>query len=104
MKPIHSTRSQQGNVLLTTMIFGGIACFMLVSCLALLQTRSAYPTRSLAWYSATPILEAGIEEAFTHLRDDIANLNANGSANGSGGTYTKRRAFSTNRSCLVTFP
>jgi hypothetical protein len=99
---LSSTRAQRGSVLLMTLVFGGISCLMLISCLTLVQTRSIYPTRSLAWNSAIPLLEGGIEEAFTHMTDDKANLTANGWASASGGTFQKRRDFTGGSYCIVT--
>ena len=40
---------------------------------ALLDAEEA-TMRALAWNSAMPVLEAGIEEALTHLHDDKGNL------------------------------
>jgi hypothetical protein len=57
--------------------------------------------RSFSWNSGIPVLEAGIEEAFTHLRDDSGNLTANGWGT-TNSTYTRRRDFSDGSYCLIT--
>jgi hypothetical protein len=53
-----------------TMIFGGIVGLVLLSYLQLIQARTKVRARSLAWNEAIPVLESGIEEAFTHLQTD----------------------------------
>jgi hypothetical protein len=61
--------------------------------------------RTHDWNKAIPVAEAGIEEAFTHLKDDVANLETNGwSSKQFDGkpAYTKRRDFTSDGShCLV---
>jgi hypothetical protein len=50
---------------------------ILVSYLQLVQGRTKIRARSQAWNTAIPVLEGGIEEAFTHLQDDKATMTAN---------------------------
>ena len=49
-------------------LIGGV----LGSYLLLIGNRNQSSMRALAWYSAIPVLEAGIEEAVAHLHDDKA--------------------------------
>ena len=88
-KALHlaSAQSQRGSVLVTALVFGAIAGIMLVACLQLIESRRVSVMRSHAWNSAIPVLEAGIEEAFTHLKVDNSDLTAN------GWTRTSPRAF-----------
>ena len=59
--------------LLTALIIG----FALASYLSLVSSQNISTMRSLAWNSAVPILEAGVEEALTHLKyRGITNLSA----------------------------
>ena len=102
---LSSTRSQRGNVLGVTLMFGAIVGVVLLGCLKLIQTRSLTTMRSLAWNSAIPVLEAGIEEAFTHLRKDSTLMTANGwtSVVTNGNTvYQKRRDLPGGSYCHVT--
>ncbi len=89
-------KSERGSVLVvalfTCLVLGVAVC----SYVALLESRLKITYRSTAWNSAVPVLEAGIEEAMTHLKDDPNNPTANGWASGSlsGQTvYTKQRTF-----------
>jgi hypothetical protein len=59
--------------LLTALIIG----FALASYLSLVSSQNVSTMRSLAWNSAVPMLEAGVEEALTHLHyRGITNLNS----------------------------
>jgi len=59
--------------LLTALIIG----FALASYLSLVSSQNISTMRSLAWNSAVPILEAGVEDALTHLKyHGITNLSA----------------------------
>src|SRR5258708_25977300 len=55
-----------------------VLVIVLGSYLTLLASRNRITMRSQAWNEAVPVLEAGIEEAFTHLYDDTGSLTANG--------------------------
>jgi hypothetical protein len=69
-------RSESGNALIIAFVFAGVVGIILASYLGLVQSRNLVRARSFAWNSAIPVLEGGIEEAFTHLNDD-AVLTAN---------------------------
>ncbi len=100
-----STRSQRGSALIMTLVFGVIVGIVLASYLSLLQSRMLVRARSFAWNTAVPVLEAGIEEAFTHLHNDSPGLTANvwlrSGPNGNR-VYKKRRDFSNGSYCLMT--
>src|SRR5438552_9524950 len=83
---------EHGNVLASTLVFGVVVLIILGSYLKLIQNRSLNRARSLAWNTAIPVAEAGVEEAFTHLHDDT-NLTANGWGSVTNGntTYQKTR-------------
>jgi hypothetical protein len=60
--------------------------------------------RSLAWNSAMPVVEAGIEEAFSHLQrnsNSLGNLWTVATINGQT-VYQKQRNFDDGSYCLVT--
>jgi len=88
-------RQEDGNILLVTLVTCLIIGFSLASYLTLVSFQNYSTMRSLAWNSALPIMEAGVEEALTHLHHaGLTNLSANGwtFVNGEfGGTYAKTR-------------
>ena len=80
-----------------TMVFCGVVGVVLLSYLVLMQSRTNVRARSQAWNTALPVAEAGVEEAFTHLRRDTAAFVSNGWTNEviAGQTaFSKRRQFS----------
>jgi hypothetical protein len=92
----HLPRAPHGNVLIMTLIFSGIVALTVAGYLSLAKSRSLMRARSLAWNTAIPVLEAGIEEGFTHLKDDSAAPTANGWTSGTVGgqpVLTKSRTF-----------
>ena len=70
---------------------------VLASYLLLLSSRYKVTVRSQGWNAAVPVMEAGIEEAMTHVHNDLNNPSANGwtPAVLSGlQVYWKQRTFS----------
>src|SRR3954452_5912226 len=77
----------QANILLVALCITGIAGLTLASFLKLTTGQSAAVTRSQDWNATIPIVEAGIEEAMTHLNDnctytDIQHASTNWAADG----------------------
>src|SRR6266567_3675712 len=70
------SRSEHGSALLIALVFGAVVAIVLASYLGLVQSRNLARARAFAWNAAIPVMEAGIEEAFTHLEDD-STLTAN---------------------------
>ena len=71
---------------------------VLASVLKLASARNVMTVRSLDWNQAIPVLEAGVEEAMTHIYDDTS-ASANGWTARTVGTngnivYSKQRTFS----------
>ena len=56
-----------GNVLLISLVVSGSLGFVLAGYLTLVGGQNQATIRSLAWNSAIPIAESGIEEALTQL-------------------------------------
>ena len=67
-----------GNVLIITLVFFGIVALTTAGYLSLAKSRALIRARSEAWNTALPVLEAGLEEGFTHLHDDSNAPTANG--------------------------
>src|SRR6266446_1459167 len=70
-------RAQAGSTLVATVIISALIGTVLCSYLALIANRNQAAMRALAWNSAMPVLEAGIEEALTHLNRDSSNPTTN---------------------------
>ena len=105
--PRQSRRSESGSSLIVTLVIGTFIIVILMSYLQLLEGRTITRTRSLAWNSAVPILEAGIEEACTQLNEYSlisSTLACNGWSNSvvnSHNLYSKTRTFSDGSYCSV---
>jgi len=69
--------SSAGNVLLVSLVLTGSMGFVLAGYLTLVGGQNQATIRSLAWNSAVPIAESGIEEALTQLHANDTNLVAN---------------------------
>jgi hypothetical protein len=75
MKIIRFKLNQKGGfALILTILITGLVGLMLVAYLSLLTSQNQAVTRSQAWNSAMPLIEAGLEDGLTHL-------NAHGSTN-----------------------
>lgn len=101
---IKSSKGQQGNTLMLTLVLSLAIGTVLASYLGLIGSRYKVTKRSQSWNSAIPVLESGIEEALTHLQDDLNNAGANGWTLGvlSGQqVYSKQRTFADGSYFLV---
>ena len=73
----HNQRCADGNVLVVSLVISGFLGFVLAGYLTLVAGQNNATMRSLAWGSAMPIAEAGIEEAMTQINANGTNLVAN---------------------------
>jgi len=81
--------------MIITLLIAIVIGISLASYLALISHQNRSVMRSLAWNSAMPVLESGIEEALTQLHfNGITNLSANSWSLVAGGDYYKKRVFS----------
>jgi hypothetical protein len=90
-----SKKREEGSVLVTTLIVCVVIGTLLASYLLLMSSRYKLTVRSKCWNAAMPVLEAGLEEALTHLHDD-PSPSANGwtpATVGGQPVYTKQRYF-----------
>src|SRR5688572_32800454 len=71
-------RREQGSILLVIVIACLVIATVLASYLLLISNRYGVIMRSMDWNAAMPVLEAGIEEALTHLQYDTNNPNGSG--------------------------
>src|SRR5579859_2315054 len=94
-------RQEQGNVIVVSLLVAGIVGYLLASYLSLVSGQNLATARSQSWNSCIPVLEAGIEEALTHLQyaTVLTNLGAgttNLASDGwvlSGTNFVKQRDF-----------
>lgn len=92
MKPVPRP-SACGSALLVVLITTGIIGMALASYLALISQQNLSVMRSQSWNSAMPLLEAGVEEALTHVNvNAITNLGVDNWAL-SGNTYVRKRTM-----------
>jgi hypothetical protein len=68
---------QQGGTLVITLVCSVLIGSALCSHLVLVAHRNITVMRGTAWNTAIPVLEAGIEEALTHLQSDSNNPTGN---------------------------
>jgi hypothetical protein len=91
-----SKKREQGSILVVTLFTGLTIGIVLASFLTLISSRYTLTARSMDWNAAMPVLEAGLEEALTHLHDDPNSPSANGWTPGTIvglPVYTKERHF-----------
>ncbi|HEU0008648.1 MAG TPA: hypothetical protein VFT34_02420 [Verrucomicrobiae bacterium] len=95
MKTIPSTPSaKQGHILMLTIIVVALVSFILVAYLTLVQSQNTAVMRSQAWNSSVPIIEAGIEDALTHLNTHgWTNIECDGWTRVSGNKYQITRSI-----------
>lgn len=75
MKILNSTSGgSRGSALFIALIVTGLVGFVLAAYLSLLGAQNATTMRSQAWNATIPVIEAGVEDALTHL-------NAHGTSN-----------------------
>jgi hypothetical protein len=88
-------KEQAGSALLMALLVALILSTTLGSYLYLVVNERTLAARSLAWNSAIPVAEAGVEEALTQLYySGTNNLATNGWSRGNDGMYHKTRALS----------
>lgn len=85
---------ESGGAMLMSLLISIIIGIAMASYLGLVSQQNRSVMRSLAWNSAMPVLESGVEEALTQLHfNGITNLSANGWTLIVGGGYFKSRAL-----------
>ena len=67
MKITSKLNPARGNTLVLTLVITAVAGLMLVAYLQMVKSQHYNTSRSQAWNSAVPVIEAGIEDALTHL-------------------------------------
>jgi Tfp pilus assembly protein PilX len=73
------TGNQQGGALIMVLVITTLIGSVLVAYLSMLKSQNLYATRSLAWNTAMPMAEAGIEEALAHINySGTTNLSSDG--------------------------
>lgn len=93
---LNSARCNQGNTLITVIIFTGVLSILMVSYLTMAKNSITLTARSMVWNDALPVAEAGIEEAAAAIQavPSSQSLSATLQTNGwtaSGNVLTKTR-------------
>src|SRR6185436_14109584 len=88
-------RSSAGHVAGSTLLMGvmvtALVSFVLIAYLGLVQSQNVSTARSQSWNAVVPIIEAGIEDALTHLNTHgLTNLTCDGWQE-AGGLYCIKR-------------
>jgi hypothetical protein len=84
---------RHGSALLITLVVASVVGFTLASYLTLVSSQNKTTMRSLSWNNAMPVIEAGIEEALTHVNKRLMNdMVTDGWALAASG-YTKSRTL-----------
>ena len=88
---VRNRRSREGgSALMISMLIVAVLGVSMGSYLALVSSQNHSVARSLAWASAIPAAEAGVEEALTHLaRNDLVNIASDGWVQKDDGWYQK---------------
>jgi hypothetical protein len=75
----HPRSGEHANVLMVTLVIAGIIGLVLASYLTLVRSQYTSVVRSQSWNASVALMEAGVEEAMTHLNQNgITNLHSNG--------------------------
>jgi hypothetical protein len=88
-----SRPSASGHIMLIVLVMVGILVAAMGTYLTLTSQENTTVMRSLAWNSALPLAEAGIDEAMSHLASNTNSLAVDGWSSSTGG-YSKQRALS----------
>lgn len=70
--------SRSGNALIIVLVVSAIMGISLASYLGMVSNQNISIMRSLAWNTAVPVAEAGVEEAMAHLNKNLTNRTADG--------------------------
>src|SRR5579885_1950780 len=94
---IQLSKSNRGSVLLISLVTATIILTSLAAYLIMISNERQSVTRSQAWNSCVPVMEAGVEEAMTQIHQcGYSNLSTNSWTLGSDGMYHKTRQVGTN--------
>jgi len=94
MKTKTNQANSRGSALLVTLLTTTIMGIALASYLTLVANQNRSIARSLTWNMCVPVMEAGVEEALTHIyHNGITNLSTEGWTLSASGLYTKTRSI-----------
>ena len=93
-------KSNQGGVLVVTIIICALVGLMLSAYLSMVSSQHNFTQRSQVWNNAIPMCEAGIEEAMAHI-NHISTLSNNFNINGwrRDGTHFKKELYINGGTC-----
>jgi hypothetical protein len=99
---LNQSRIPRGNTLVLTLVITTLVGLTLVAYLSLVKTQTFSTSRSQAWNAAVPVIEAGVEDALTHLNvNGTNNLLACCGWSQSGNLYWTTRVLGEGRYVVV---
>src|SRR2546421_1466617 len=87
------SKSLTGSTLMIVIVITGLVGFVLAAYLDLLCTQNSATMRSQAWNATIPVIEAGVEDAMTHLNTHGSTNLACDNWNQSGNLYWIQRTI-----------
>ncbi|MCI0747323.1 MAG: hypothetical protein L0Y58_18110 [Verrucomicrobia subdivision 3 bacterium] len=88
---INRNSSIRGNTLILTVVVTGLIGFLLAAYLGLVKSQNVATMRSQAWNASIPVIEAGIEDALTHINTRLTNELTGDGWEKRGNIYITRR-------------
>src|SRR5687768_7374408 len=89
-------KSLRGNTLVLTIVVTGLVGFLLASYMGLVKSQNISTMRSQSWNAAIPVIEAGIEDALTHINIKLTNDLVGEGWSKQGSIYVTKRHVGSN--------
>jgi hypothetical protein len=90
------SKSVSGNTLMLTIVVTGLVGFLLAAYLGLVKSQNVATMRSQSWNATIPVIEAGIEDALTHINIRLTNDLVGDGWEKQGSLYMTKRAIGSN--------
>lgn len=86
----------RGNTLMLTIVVTGLVGFLLAAYMGLVKSQNVATMRSQSWNATIPVIEAGIEDALTHINIRLTNDLEGDGWQKQGSLYQTRRWIASN--------
>lgn len=90
------SKSLRANTLLLTIVITGLVGFLLASYMGLVKSQNIATMRSQSWNATIPVVEAGLEDALTHINAQLTNDLATNGWSKDGSRYLTKRWIGSN--------
>jgi hypothetical protein len=94
--PSFRFQSVRGNTLLLTLVVTGLIGFLLAAYMGLVKSQNVATMRSQSWNATIPVIEAGIEDALTHINIRLTNDLVGDGWQKQGSIYMTKRFIGSN--------